>query len=536
MRNIAVAAVLAFSAALAACSDTPVDKNISSDLTGPVMAKSTGVACTTAQSQLVEADQAVVFAAGTTRDSIVALWRKVKRDCSTTNATKMSVAQDALMEYIRYTLITFRDNPGDILPADNSAALVGHWNLAFPYVSYVAPGLPSDVLDNGAARVVSRTELAAAPVEFGIPTVAAMQTSPQTTGDKRGHLLVIYPQTGDCLPDQSALDESESCYNFKSFPVSSPSYNPRMKVGICYTDTFVTPGFGHYDGVSTTIEPTIVYPSTAFCHDENSVRYGSRGFLGRVTRLASKMFGVKRAYAAHGGLGTLAPGFSTFVPVDLNLFKATFTDVAIGSAPDSGELASPDKGYWTRVFSTSPGSIKVQSSLADLITRPVVLDQGGGACASNCGGLDLWAQIETDDGSRAVSDGQYLISWTSVQDQPAPKAAPFVARSKDGLEIARVSYSKENGGTRIRYNGAIVQGANWVRGNYQSFSLLVDFDARTTTLTVKNSLGATLATSTKNFVNDDAADLSQFRAEFSNIDSGVVGWDNILIERLPDSQ
>lgn len=531
MRNIAAATVLVFSAMLAACSDTPVDRNVSPDLTGPMMAKSTSVACTSAQTQVVEAQQDVIFASGAVLDNVRALWRNVKQDCSTSNATRMSRAQDAFMEYIRYTIIVFRDNPGAILPADKSGAIVGHWNVAFPYVSYLAPGLPSNMLDIGAARVVSRTELAAAPVEFGIPLVAAMQTSPQTTGDKRGHLLVIFPDS-NCNP-QTALTESASCFNFKSFPVSSPSYNPRMTVGICYTDGFVAPGLAHYDGTNTTIEPTFTYPSSAFCHDANSTRYGSTGFFGRVSRFASTLFGVKRADAAHGGLGTLAPGFSTFVPVERNLFKGTFgSPLQAGDTPSEAELPNPDRGFWTKVFSTPPGSITVQDSLAGLNTKPVVLDQGGGACTNSCGGLDLWGQIETADATRAVSEGRYSVSWTSVQNQPAPKAAPFVLRSKDNTEIARVSYSKERGGTRIRFNNKVVTGADWTKGQPQSFSIIVDFEAGTTTLTVRNSLGAIVGTASDTFT---APDLSRINAEFSDIDSGVVGWDNIIIERLADS-
>ena len=537
MRNIAVAAVLGFSAVLAACSDTPADnKGISTDISGPMMGKKTNTgACSSTQAALVEADQAVLFAGATLNDA-QALWRNVKQDCSTTNTARMATAQDALMEYIRFTILVYRDNPSAILPTDNSAAIVGHWNLAFPYVGYLAPGVPSDMLEVGAARVISRSQMAADSVEFGIPAVAAMRSLPQVTGgDPRGHLFVIFPvTTANCNP-QSALAESTACFNFKAFPSAPAGFNPRIRVGICYSGGFDAPGLAHYNGSSTTIEPTITYPSSTFCHNANAPRYGSTGFFGRVSRLASTIFGVKRAYAAHGGLGTLAPGFSTFVPVERNLFTATFGTLDAGDTPAEGELPAPDRGFWTEVFSTSPGSIFVRDSLGNLNTKPVVLNQGGGACNNNCGGLSLIGQIKTADASGAISGGSYYISWTSVQNHASPKNAPFVIRGSDSAEIARVAYARQQGGNKILYNGSAVKDAGWTKGQAQTFILIIDFVNGTTTLTVKNSAGDVVATATDNFV-EDATDLSQIAAEFSEIDSGIVGWDNVIIERLPDSE
>jgi hypothetical protein len=395
--------------------------------------------------------------------------------------------------------------------------------------------------------VISQAELAASDsIEFGLPQLAAMLVKEQVTGgDFRSHLFVIYPETGNCV-NQTALSQSATCFHFASFPTASPTFNPRLKVGICYeptTENFVAPALGHFDGTTTTIIQPIQYPTIAsnFCHDANSTRYG---LFGRALQLASKILGVKNAYAGHGGLGTIPPGISPFVPVDRNLFTATFTSLSAGTTPVVGALPGSDRGYWTKVFSTSPGSIFVQASLADMTSKPVVLDQGGGNCGGSCGGLDLWGQIETADASSAVSTGQYLITWTAVQTQPAPKGAPFVARSKDSLEIARVSYSKENTGNRLRYNGDLLPlaTATWVRDRAQTFSLLVDFTTKQTTLTITNDpfgIPSTVTFGPKAFVKTGGvtpSNLSRFQAEFSGIDSGVIGWDNIVIERLTDSQ
>lgn len=543
MRNLTIAGVFVSLGVLAACSDAPVEKATSPDFELPRTGRSVSVACQSAYSLQVKRAQDSIFAAGATLDSIKALWKKVDADCSTNNTTRMAKAQEAFMEYVRFTIITFATRSGDIIPTDKSKTTTDHWDLAFPYVTYAAPGLSSSSLTNGAAKVITVADLITTPeIEFGIPTLAAMTVRKQLAGgDQRGHLFVIYPLSTDCLPDNSALTESGSCFEFSSFPAPSSTFNPRLKVGICYTDAFVTPALAHYTGGATAILQAIVYPSVDFCHDAGSTRYGSTGLFGRVTRLASRLFGVKPAYAAHGGLGTLPPGTSPFVPVDRNIFMATFSALAPGDIPALGALPSPDKGFWTRRVATSPGSITVQQSLADLITKPVVLAQAGGNCGTRCGGLDLWGQVKTADATNTVNTGKYLITWTSVQDQPSPKAAPFVVRSNAGLEIARLSYSKEPSGNKLRYNDQIVPGATWVRGQAQIFTILVDFSANptTTTLTVTtNPFGLSPTTVTvgpKNFV-ESAADLSRIQAEFSGIDSGVVGWDNITIERVADTQ
>ena len=174
MRHTAAAVVLAFSAFLAACSDSAVDRNIAPDFPDPMMAKSVGVACTTAQSQLVEDHQDAIFAAGPTLDGAEALWRDVKQLLDHERKPHGFCAGRVHVVHPLYRS-QFRDNPAGII-GDKSAPIVAHWNFAFPYVSYAQPGLPSDTLQPSARRVITRSEMAADSVEFGIPSVAAMQT------------------------------------------------------------------------------------------------------------------------------------------------------------------------------------------------------------------------------------------------------------------------------------------------------------------------------------------------------------------------
>src|SRR6185503_10752223 len=256
MRNSFIAVAIVSLSVLAACSDEPIQKATLPDV-DISFAKNTSSACTSGYSQTVKDAQVATFAAGATLDSIQALWKKVDADCSLSNSTKLARAKEALIEYVRYTIIVFRDNSGDIIPSNKSLAITEHWNLVFPYVTYAAPTLPSSFnLATASARVLTNGELDAAvgdSIEFGIPSKAGMLFKKQSTsGDVRGHLFVIYPVSGDCLPDNAVLSESASCYEFASFPTASPGFDPDPKVGICYDhvndDDFITPALAHYHG------------------------------------------------------------------------------------------------------------------------------------------------------------------------------------------------------------------------------------------------------------------------------------------------
>ena len=129
MRNLTIAAIV-LSGVLAACSDAPVDRATSPDLGAPSMARSSGIACSNTYSQTIKQAQASIFAAGTVLDSVQTLWNKVESDCFATNATKLARAQDAFMEYVRYTILVYANSPASIIPTDKSKAITDHWDSA----------------------------------------------------------------------------------------------------------------------------------------------------------------------------------------------------------------------------------------------------------------------------------------------------------------------------------------------------------------------------------------------------------------------
>ena len=178
-----------------------------------------------------------------------------------------------------------------------------------------------------------------------------------------------------------------------------------------------------------------------------------------------------------------------------------------------------------------PFSIAVQSSLGDLTTKPVVLNQAGGNCTL-CGGLELTGTATTPPEVDATS-GVYIVRWTSLQSKPSSKEAPIVIRSAAGLEVARLSYRTVSSTRILAYNSVTLPVA-WAQSVAQSFEVVVDLATKTTSLRID---GAPVAGfQAVPFVNAAATDVGTIGAEFSGIDAGIVGWDNISITKIAPVQ
>jgi hypothetical protein len=230
--------------------------------------------------------------------------------------------------------------------------------------------------------------------------------------------------------------------------------------------------------------------------------------------------GVQTLYAVHGGLGGLGGGLSPFGGVDLAIFSSSLSGQVIGSPPTA------EAGDFDMVVNP-PGSITVQGSLGNFQDTIIVLNHhGGGECAP-CQGVSLKANFFSASGTNAL-DGKYMVSWISVQENAGIKSAPFVIRGSDGREIARVRYSFFAGQRRINYNNDIVVGS-WQRQVAQKFEVLVDLDAKTTSLAID---GVTVISNVP-FVTP-AENLASIAAEFIGPNSGIMGWAEIAVIRLED--
>lgn len=259
-----------------------------------------------------------------------------------------------------------------------------------------------------------------------------------------------------------------------------------------------------------------------------SARRGAR-WIGSVAE-AALLPAPLHAWHVFGGsdfasFGDESSGLVPIGVVDPLIFLGNFTDDVIGTTPNP----IAEKGTWT-AYVTPPGSIAVQTSLGDLDDTLVVLSQGGGAC-NQCGGLQLTGTVH---GPPPVH-GTYSISWRSVQANPTLKEAPFIGRSSTLEPLFTVSYKSQMASGILtftyRSNGVLTTQTvgSWTRYVSQKFELIVDVDAQTVSLSIDDVLVAS-----GTFQSASATDLKQLAAEFSGIDAGTIGWDDVRIVRLPD--
>ena len=528
MRHVALTTVAAFAAvvAIVACEEQAPNRSLTAP-DGVSFAKPIGGACDAGRARLIETQQGDLWARPAL-DSAKARFALVSAVCGTTADKRR------MLDYIQWTIA----NRGSVKSTAPLALFLTHWKTVFPYVDYTGDDAPNNVPDSiflkgGAAKVIHWD------VEDSLNATNAALTSraQNVNGDQRDHLFVIYPIAAGCLTGTN-LQQLGPCFEFASFPHVSPKFDPRIKTGICVTHDpsdsveveLNSPALAHLDSVTRVTDSTQRYPG--YCTDTEVVDAGSwnNGFGGMVKRLAwlaKKAVTPQTAYAVHGGLGGLGPGLSPHGAVDREIFLSTFTDDAVGLPPGNGET-----GTWTQQIKP-PGSILVQSSLGQHNQKLVVLNQSGGNCAK-CFGLLLQGNLFS--AGSAASSGIYDVEWISLQDAANMKEAVFVLRDSGGRDIARVTYAVRNNTKLILYNdvknatGLTI--ANWVQHVPAHFRIRVDLDANTTTLYFNGN--AVSGASGVAFVNTSAANLATVSADFRGIDSGIMGWDEIQIERLPD--
>ena len=536
MRHVALTATAVAAALLAivACEDQLPQKSLTAP-DGLSFAKPIGSdPCDDGRAKAIATEQANLWAKPEL-DSAKNLFAPVISNCS----SDLAAARNSMMSYIAWTM---RARGAQLTPASGgeAAALIKHWGTVFPYVGYTGNNSPASNLDTtifysaGAAKVIANPPTGGSTEIMTGDTRAALTIKSQnaTTGDPRTHLFVIYPFGENCLTG-SNLRQYGPCYEFASYPKVSPAFDPLVKVGICQPEgpnhNLGTGKLGHLANGFVEIPDQQTYPS---CLDAYSVAPGSwtGGFgdvLRRLAFVGKRTFGVKAAYAVHGGLGGLGPGLSPFGAVNTEVFHATFENVDAGTTPDS---LSAEVGKWKPVTVTAPGSILVQTSLGNSATgNLVVLNQAGGACRK-CGGLLMQGNLLIATGASAPTYGKYEVTFIAFQDGPTLKEATFKLRDTDNKVLGQVTFATKSNKNIVLYNGNDT-GVSWVRHEPLSFTIKVDLDAGATTAWI----GTTLVANAVVFHDSQASNLANVAADFGGIDSGTMGWDEIRVVRIEDS-
>jgi hypothetical protein len=329
-------------------------------------------------------------------------------------------------------------------------------------------------------------------------TVSACTADPEATGSLAHEFNLALP-----TPDHT--DNA----SFVTLP-------PAAALALSVTCDGVQPDFSSIPGAISSLDTRGVF---AMLRD-GMKQVGNRavGFLSPTPAYAIHVFGSDISAFCDPDEGCAPVG-----NVDPLTFLGNFTGDPFGLPPDT----QAEKGTWTS-SATPPGSITVQQSLGNLTDRVVVLSQGGGAC-TNCGGLQLTGTVATANPGVYPANGTLQVVWSSLEDSPTLKLAPFVLRGSDGKKIAVLSYSQVQNAQLLTFTsaaGAVTVG-NWVRDVAQTFTITVDLTNKIVTLT-----GTGGVTTTSGGFIEAATDLKQWAAEFTGIDAGVIAVDNVSITRL----
>jgi hypothetical protein len=506
-------------AVVAACSDSSPPSPTSAAPSRPLFAVTP--ACDNQLSNQIAKEQKALFA-GAALTEAQDRFKVIKSGCPATS--------EQMLSYIQFTIDQYRlGNVKAQSSGTKQDAVVAHWNSLFVYLGQPAPNASASVLSaDGAAAVMPQAggtrDLTAGPGPNG---PGAGLHVPDNAAPGGSHLYTIQLISSGCIA--TTLEQTGSCYQLNSYPHVT-TFSPRITVVVCQAGHLEEHlALGHIRGNgSSEVLPRPAGPQFPLLCAEPTSDAGFRrwGPLGRALAAAVSVFTPRPAYAAHGGLGGLSEEMSPFGGVELTFFKATFTADAVGQPP-----GTPETGSWTTITADPPGSIMVQNALGDLTAKPVALNQSGGNCTV-CGGLQLTGTVTTAS-EVDPNTGVYVVRWTSLEDKPTPKEAPFVIRSTAGLEVARLSYRRLSSTRTLAYNNATLP-VSWQQSVAQSFEIVVDLGTKTTSLRIDGVPVAGFENVP--FVNAAANNVGTVAAEFSGIDAGIVGWDNITITKVAPAQ
>lgn len=527
-----IASIIAIAGLGWACSDAPAPTVTTPELS--ISYTKATSACSTQTARTISSQQADLYVQPTL-DVARAQFQPVLDNCS----SNLETARTAMLSYIQWTIDTKASLQ---TPKTGTAysALITHWNTVFSYVGYTgadAPvGVPEIVLNGGGGVAGVITQLTGNR-ELRTPIAALTLPMQYPTGDERPHLFVIYPFGNSCLTGTN-LRQYGPCYEFASFPHVSPKFDPQIKVGICQPEgpnhELATGGLGHLSGGFVQIPNGELYPTclNAYGANEGSWTGGFGDVARKLASTVSKVFGPETAYAVHGGLGGTGSTLSPFGGVDLEVFRADFSNVTVGTTPDS---ASAQVGWWGPVTVTAPGTIAVQSSLGATTTATgniVVLNQAGGAC-KNCGGLLLQGNLLVAPGQPAAYNGTYEATFIALQDNANMKSASFKLRDSGNNVLAQVTFTVAQNTNKVLFNG-VDTNVRWVRHIPLSFTVDVNLDTHQATWSIYDptTLAITSSTVLLDFMNMSTTNFTNISADFGGIDSGVMGWDEIHVVRL----
>jgi hypothetical protein len=450
-----------------------------------------------------------------------------------------SINDAAFLEMMSYldAMISYRT-------AQNMTGLAGHLHSITLYVTGTGLVRPNSVFgSNGGADVLTTTTTSgdelitfdkgaqlvlAANTNPAGPIIFTFEPKPTSACDGTTSLRVVGPGNAELRGVGS------NCYEVKDFPHAT-SYTPPATLTLCMKENFGETGIVHQkSGFGGEVLPEVfsTYSCAPYHMSQNSWLRPEAGAIRQVLARAYDYLRPRPLFADDAGETGSIGDFSLVGGILNVIFEDDFQEL----------LNPPDVGDNWIVQATSPGYIRInETGLGDLPGPIVELSQAQGNC-ENCPVFRLLGtRVNAGD---AETIGTYQISWSSLQNKPNVKEAPFVVLNGTGngsKEIARLSYVTESSQNYLRYNGAIVRDAlnnpvTWTQNQHQNFMItvrLTDLDPATPNFTTSLAInGITYVTDAPFKQNTNK--FTAIGYVLDGIDAGIIGADNFLVIRLPD--
>jgi hypothetical protein len=528
----------------AACVDQPGSDRTPTGPTGPALTV-TGTACDNNIYKAISDKQSVLFS-GNVLKSIKAAAGDMSKACGTANSNNVTLNYVALVIANKATSAYVPNVPISTADQNRATAIADLIDNALVFGGLVTTsGIPfKSLLPGGAAKVCPQT--ANPNGECVVITegyVVAGVVQKDLIAPTGSHLYLLFPTT--CSPT-NLHKEASYCIDLTTVPAAS-SFNPELQGFVCTSEQDHAPGAGDENNALVNVshglpngntevlkKPAPGEASAALstpCTHGTQPTYASAGLSGTFERFLARATNVVRPrmlYAINAGppfSDAFGDGTSPLGAVNRAVFFDDFTDETVGAAP-----VSPVIGQNWVVLESGAGTVRVQASVGNALSKPVVLNQAQG-CTTNCGQLELRGTLQEENG-QVANFGRYSLTFDALQDRPTIISADFVLRGADNLVIATLRYATVGNANVLQYltQTGFVNVGTWVVHEKQSFEIIVDLNAKTTTLNIGG--GAAEATNVP-FV-QAATSWSVLAWENSNVDSGKTAWDNINAVRLVD--
>ena len=462
-------------------------------------------------------------------------------------ATIKSACPNALPQLMTYldAVISYRGT----VDAERAQSIVNHWASVTLYVTNSALVRPASVLlGSGGAAVLS-------PGEFMTTNDAGARlemlggTTPGTA-----HLFTFEPKVAaDCggttslrvtgPSEQSLQGNGTACYDVKDYPHET-LYTPGAVITLCLRHTFGETGIVHQKtGFGGEVLPPPLldpaYSCSGFHASADNWLTRNAGPLGRALASAYDYLRPKPLFADDVGESGSIGSFSLVGGVLNDIFADNFDD----PQNFNDGVDTPDLGDAWTISATSPGFVTIQDALGGLSGGVVVLSQGQGAC-TNCPVFSLLGT--RDNAVENETIGSYDVTWTSLQNKPSVKEAPFVLLNAQNSnnEIARLSYVSVSSQNRlvlsVRGSGNSVTTLDvgeWTRDVPQTFTLTVHLTTQdpATTKRVSLAINGVPVANAQLIAAPRATSFRQFGYHLTGIDAGIIASDNWLVTRLADA-